>query len=126
MVLPANSNRSELHGVVLAPQRGCGQEKAQNLRIGLGGPACEEIERQKNQHTAKQAVEQIESASAQAHSEKEQLSLGTEYGEGPGEGTMHQVDPSCVRHRLSRDSRFRNPISRKEQGHEVYSDESHS
>src|SRR6267143_623780 len=39
---------------------------------------------------------------------------------------MYQVYPSCVRHKRTRDSRFRNPISRKEPGHEVDGGDSHS
>jgi len=85
MAIPANDNRSEFHRVVLAAQGRRGQKKAQDLWIGLGGPPCEEVKHKKNQHTAKQAVEQVERARPEAHGEKEELSLGPENREGPGE-----------------------------------------
>src|SRR5713226_13020 len=39
---------------------------------------------------------------------------------------MHDVDPSCVRHKRSRNARFRNAVSRKEPGHEVDGGDSHA
>src|ERR1700676_648720 len=126
MFVPANGDRSELQGVVLAAQRGCGKQKAQNLRIGLSSPTSKNVKHQENQYSAKQAVEQVERARTKAHGEKEQLSLGTENREGPGERTMNQVDPSCVRHGCSSDSGFRSPISRKEPGHEVDGSDGHA
>jgi hypothetical protein len=83
MAILANYDRNEFHGVVLAAQRGCGQQKAQNLRIGLGGSACKEVKQDEHQYTAEQAVEEVECACAETHGEKEEFSLGPEDGEGP-------------------------------------------
>jgi hypothetical protein len=55
------------------------------LRIGLRGPAGKKVEDHEDQHTAEQAVEQVERASPKAHGEKEELSFGPEDSEGPGE-----------------------------------------
>src|SRR5260370_17153408 len=102
MAIPANDDRSEFHGVVLAAQRGCGQQKAQNLRISLGGPACKEVKQDEHQHTAEQAVEQVERTCAETHREKEEFSLVPEHADCPGKRTMQDVDPTCVRHKRAR------------------------
>ena len=83
MAIPANHDWSEFHGVVLAAQCGGGQEKPQNLRIGLGSPAGKQVQHHEDQHSAEQAVEQIERARAEAQGEKEKFSLGPEDGERP-------------------------------------------
>jgi len=85
MAIPPDNDRGEFHRVVLATQGGGGQKKPQDLRIGLRGPACKEVEDDEDQHTAEQAIEQVECASPKAHGEKEEPSLGPEDGEGPGE-----------------------------------------
>jgi len=101
MAIPSDRNRSELHGVVLGTEpRGC-QQKSQNLRIGLGGPASHEMEQQEHQQPAEQAVEQVEGGGAKAHSEEKQLSLGPEDRQWPGQRPMHSVDSSGFRHVLS-------------------------
>jgi hypothetical protein len=83
MAIPSDCNRSELHRVVLSAES-CGrQQKSQNLRVGLGGPAGHEVEQQKHQQPAEQAVEKVERASAKAHGKKEKLSLGPEDRQGP-------------------------------------------
>jgi hypothetical protein len=83
MAIPSDSNRSEFHCVVLrAESRGC-QQKSQNLRVGLGGPAGHEVEQQKHQQPAEQAVEKVERGSANAHGEEEEFSLGPEDRQWP-------------------------------------------
>jgi hypothetical protein len=84
MAIPSDCNRSELHRVVLSAES-CGrQQKSQNLGVGLGGPAGHEVKQQKHQQPAKQAVEQVERASAKAHGKEEKLSLGPEDRQRPG------------------------------------------
>jgi hypothetical protein len=85
MAIPAGNDRGEFHRVVLAPKCGGSQKEPQDLRVGLGGPACKEVEDDEDQQTAEQAIEQVERASPKAHSEKEEPSLGSEDGEGPGQ-----------------------------------------
>src|SRR5260370_39614820 len=94
MGIPSDCNRSELHRVVLRAEP-CGrQKKSQNLRIGLGGPAGQEVEQQKYQQPAEQTVEKVEGGRAQAHGEEEKLSLGTEARHCPGKRAMNSVDSS--------------------------------
>jgi hypothetical protein len=83
MCIPSDSNGAELHRVVLRAEL-CGtQQKSQNLRVGLGGPASHEVEQQKHHQPAKQAVEQIEGGRSKAHGEEEELSLGPEDRQWP-------------------------------------------
>jgi hypothetical protein len=79
---------------------GSGQQKSQNLRVGLGSPAGQEVEQQKNHQPTEQTIEQVQSGRAQAHGEEEELSLGTEDRQWPGQGSMHPVDSSSFRHVL--------------------------
>jgi hypothetical protein len=84
MTISADSNGAEFHGVVLrATFRSCEQE-AQDLRIGCGGPASDEVQKKENQHPSEQTVEEIEGGGAQAHGEEKKLSLGPEDRERPG------------------------------------------
>src|SRR5271170_5271831 len=94
MAIPSDCNRSEFHRVVLRAES-CGrQQKSQNLRISLGGPAGHEVEQQKHQQPPEQAVEQIEGGRAQAHGKEEKLSLGPEDRQWSGQRPMHSVDAS--------------------------------
>src|SRR6202049_272974 len=98
MAISSDNNRSELHRVVLRAES-CGrQQKSQNLRIGLGGPARQDVEQQKHEQPAEQAVEQVESGGAKTHGEKKELSLGTEDRQCPGQRPMHSVDSSAFCH----------------------------
>jgi hypothetical protein len=83
MAIPSDSNGAELHRVVLSAES-CGrQQKSQNLRIGVGGPAGHEVEQQKYQQSAEQTVEKVERGRANAHGEEEEFSLGPEDRQGP-------------------------------------------
>jgi hypothetical protein len=83
MGIPSDSNGAELHRIVLSAES-CGrQQKSQNLWVGLGGPAGHEVEQQKHQQPAEQAVEKVERGRANAHGEEEKLSLGPENRQGP-------------------------------------------
>jgi hypothetical protein len=84
MAIPSDSNGAELHRIVLRTKSCSGEQKSQNLRIGLGGPAGQEVQQQKYQQPAEQTVEQVESGCAQAHGEEEKLSLGPEDRQWPG------------------------------------------
>ena len=98
MGILSDFDRGELHRVVLRAEP-CGREqKSQNLRIGFGGPPGQEVEKQEHQQTAEQAVEEIEGGRAKAHGEEEELSLGAENREWPGQRAMHPVASSCFRH----------------------------
>jgi hypothetical protein len=83
MGIPSDSNGAELHRVVLRTKSCSGEQKSQNLRIGLGGPAGHEVEQQKHQQSAEQAIEKVERGSANAHGKKEEFSLGPEDRQGP-------------------------------------------
>jgi len=84
MAIPSDCNRSELHRVVLSAEP-CGrQQKSQNLRIGLGGPAGHEVEQQEHQQSPEQAVEKVEGGRANAHGKEEEFSLGPEDRQWPG------------------------------------------
>jgi len=100
MAIPSDCNGREFHRVVLSAESCSGQQKSQNLRIGLGGPASHEVEQQKHQQPAEQAVEKVERASAKAHGEEEELSLSSQDSQWSGERPMHSVDSSCFRHVL--------------------------
>ncbi len=80
MSISSNADRGEFHRVVLRAEPSRGQEKPQDLWIGLRRPARQDVEKQKHHETAQQAVEQVEGGRAQAHREKEQLPLGSEDG----------------------------------------------
>src|SRR5437899_2741836 len=98
MAIPSDCNGAELHGVVLRA-KSCGrQQKSQNLRVGLGGPAGQEVQQQKHQQSAEQAVEKVEGGGAKAHGEEEKLSLGSEDRQWPGQRPMDSVDSSGFRH----------------------------
>src|SRR6266478_10136300 len=100
MAIPSNCNGCELHRVVLSAEL-CGrQQKSQNLRIGLGGPAGQEVEQQKHHQAAEQTIEQVEGGRTKAHGEEEELSLGAENRQWPGQRPMHSVDSSRFRHEL--------------------------
>src|SRR5580700_7959831 len=94
MAIPSNRNRSELHRVVFRAKSCSGEQKSQNLRIGLGGPARQDVEQQKHEQTAKQAVEQVEGGCAQAHGGEKELPLCPEDGQWPRQRPMHSVDSS--------------------------------
>src|SRR5207245_10154183 len=97
MTIPSDCNRGELHRVVLRAES-CGrQQKSQDLRIGLGGPAGQEVEQQKHHQPAEQTVEQVEGGRAKAHGEEKELSLSPEYRQWTGQRPMHSVDSSCFR-----------------------------
>src|ERR1700722_2712235 len=98
MAILSNSNWAELHRIVLAAKAGGGQQKSQNLRIGLGGPAGQEVEKKKHEQTAEQAVEQVESRGAKAHGEEKEFSLRPEDGQRPIERSIHSVDSSGFWH----------------------------
>jgi hypothetical protein len=83
MAIPSDHNRRKFHWVVLRAES-CGREqKSQNLRIGLGGPAGHEVEQQEHQQPPEQAVEKVEGGRANAHGEEEEFSLGPEDCQGP-------------------------------------------
>jgi hypothetical protein len=84
MAIPSDSNGAELHRIVLRTKSCSSEQKSQNLRIGLGGPAGHEVEQQKYKESAEQTVEKVEGGRAQAHGEEEKLSLGTEDSQWPG------------------------------------------
>ncbi len=78
MAFPSDCNRTELHRVVLRA-KSCGrQQKSQNLWIGFGGPAGQEVEQRKHQQPAEQTIEQVKGGRAKAHGEEEELALGPE------------------------------------------------
>jgi len=78
MAIPSDCDRSELHGVVLSAESCRCQQKSQNLRIGLCGPAGYEVEEQEHQQSAEQAGEKVERRRAKTHGKKEKLSLSPE------------------------------------------------
>jgi hypothetical protein len=84
MAIPSDSNGGELHRVVLRTKSCSGEQKSQNLGIGLRGPAGQEVEQQKYQQPAEQTVEKVERGRAQTHGEEEKLSLGPEDCQWPG------------------------------------------
>src|SRR5271156_2823447 len=98
MAVPSDRDGAEFHRVVFRAQSGRRQQKSQNLRIGLGGPASQKIEQQKHQQATKQTVEQVEGGRAQAHRKEEELSLGPEDREWSGERPMHSVDSPSFGH----------------------------
>jgi hypothetical protein len=83
MAIPSDSNGAEPHRVVLRAESCGSQQKSQNLRVGLSGPASHEVEQQKHHQPAEQAVEQIEGGRSKAHGEEEELSLGPEDRQWP-------------------------------------------
>src|SRR5229473_1032426 len=98
MAFPSDSNGAELHRVVLRAESSGRQQKSQNLRIGLGGPAGQKVEQQEHHQPAKQTIEQVERGRAKAHGEEEELSLGAEDRQWPGKRPMHSVNSSSFRH----------------------------
>jgi hypothetical protein len=82
MSVPSDFHRSELHRVVLRAESRCRQEKSQDLRIGLGSPAGDEIQKEEHENAPEQAAEQVEGGCTQAHRKEEQLSLRAKDGEG--------------------------------------------
>src|SRR5262249_30476126 len=76
--LPENWNRNELHRVVLTPESRGEKKEAQNLRIGLCRPSREQIEEEENAYSSREAAQQVERRSAEAHGEKEEFSLRAE------------------------------------------------
>jgi hypothetical protein len=84
MAIPSDSNGAELHRIVLRTKSCSGEQKSQNLGIGLRGPAGHEVEQQKHQESAEQTVEKVESGRTQTHGEEEKLSLGPEDRQWPG------------------------------------------
>jgi hypothetical protein len=106
MAIPSDCNGAELHRVVLSAESRGRQQKSQNLRVGLGGPAGHEVEQQEHQQSPEQAVEKVEGGRANAHGEEEEFSLGSEDRQWPGQRPMDSVDSSGFRHvTLLRDAR---------------------
>jgi hypothetical protein len=100
MAISSDRYRSEFHRVVLSAHP-CGrQEKPQDLRIRLGSPAGHEVEQQKHQQPAEQAVKQVERGRAQAHGEEKKLSFGPKDGQWAGKRAMHSIDSSGFCHVL--------------------------
>jgi hypothetical protein len=83
MAIPSDCNRSELHRIVLSAESRGSQQKSQNLRVGVGGPPGYEVEQQKHQQPAEQAVEKVERGRANTHGEEEEFSLGPEDRQWP-------------------------------------------
>jgi hypothetical protein len=83
MEVPPNRNGCEFHGIVLRPHFRGGQQETENLRIGVRSPASENVQKEENQHAAKEAIEKVERRGPETHGEEKQLSLGPEDGEGP-------------------------------------------
>src|SRR5260370_30335253 len=100
MAIPSDCNRGELHRVVLSTESCGGQQKSQNLRIGLCGPAGQEVKQQKHQKPTEQTIEQVEGGRPKAHCEEEEPSLSAEDRQWPGQRPMHPVDSSSFRHLL--------------------------
>src|SRR5258708_30191168 len=100
MAIPSDCNRSEFHRVVLSAKSCSGQQKSQNLRMGLGSTAGQEVEQQKYHQPSEQTIEQVEGGCAKAHGEEEELSFGAEDRQWPGQRPMHSVDSSGFRHVL--------------------------
>jgi hypothetical protein len=84
MAIPSDSNGAELHRIVLRTKSCSGEQKSQNLRIGLGGPTGQEVEQQEYKQPPEQTVEKVEGGCAQTHGEEEKLSLGPEDRQWPG------------------------------------------
>ena len=84
MAIPSDRDGTELHRVVLRAQSCRREEKAQDLRIGLRGPAGQEVEGEEHQQAAKQAVEEVERCGAEAHREEKEFPLGPEDRQWPG------------------------------------------
>jgi hypothetical protein len=82
--IPSDNDWFELHRVVLGAEFCRAQQKSQNLRIGLGGPAGCEVEQQEHKKPSGQAIEKVECGGAQAHRKEEEFPLGTEDREWPG------------------------------------------
>jgi hypothetical protein len=80
MAVPSDANGAELHRIVLRVKSCGGEQKPQNLGIGLSGPTRQDIEQQKHQQSSKQAVEEIECGGAEAQGEEKEFPLGPEDG----------------------------------------------
>src|ERR1700734_2712036 len=98
MTISSDSNGTEFHGVVLCSNFRCGEQEAQDLRIGCGGPASDEVQKKENQHPSEQTVEEVEGGGAQAHGEEEKLSLGPQDRQRPGKRSRHAIDSSGFSH----------------------------
>src|SRR5277367_3232580 len=98
MTISSDLNGTELHRVVLRSNFRCREQEAQDLRIGCGGPAGEEIQKKENQHPSEQTVEEIEGGGAQAHGEEEKLSFGPQDREWPGKRSRHAINSSGFSH----------------------------
>jgi hypothetical protein len=83
MAIPANTNRAELHGVVLVAKFRGGQKTSQNLRVSLSGPPREQVEKQEHQQSTDEAGQEIECGRSHAHGKEEKLSLGSENRKRP-------------------------------------------
>jgi len=81
MGVPSNFYGSELHRVVLRAEPRCGQQKSQDLRIGLGGPSGEQVQKEEHENAAEQTPQEIESGCTQAHRKEKQFSLRAQDGE---------------------------------------------
>jgi hypothetical protein len=125
MILSADSNGTELHGVVLRTKSCRSKQKTQNLRVGLRRPASQQVEQQEHQPAAQQTVEKVESGGTQAHGEEEKPALGPEDRQGPGERPMHSVDSSDI-HRQVLLRKLRASVAWKQPRKEIHRGDSHA
>src|SRR5277367_2831542 len=119
-----NHNRSEFHRVILPAEPRGAEQESQNLRIGFGRPARHAVEQQEHQQASQQTPEEVKRCRTETHGEEEQLSLGTQNGERPGERPVYFVHSSGFRHGLFL-RRAPASRSRKEPREEVHRGDGH-
>jgi hypothetical protein len=69
------------------------------LRIILGAPFRDEVQKQEHQNSSEQTSKKIECRRSNAHGEEEQLSLSPENRQGPGDRAVNRIQSSSGRHR---------------------------
>src|SRR5580658_9997240 len=94
MTHPPNRNRDELHRVVLATGLRGIEQKAENLRIGLGSPACEPIQEPEHQDSAEERVQQVKDGCSHDEGQEKQLPLRSHEREGSIECSKYGVTSS--------------------------------
>jgi hypothetical protein len=82
MTVPSDFHRSEFHRVVLRAESRRRQKKSQNLGVGLGGPAGDQVQKEEHQNATEQTAKQIEGGRTKAHRKEEEFPLRAQDGEG--------------------------------------------
>jgi hypothetical protein len=70
------------------------EDKPENLRVGLSGPAGEPVEEQEHEDSAKEGVEEVKDRRAHDEGQEEELPLDAQEGEGTVERSKNGIDSS--------------------------------